>query len=843
MGKDTPDLLDLVDFNLVRDMSVEEYFSKDAFAVDIFKAKYCQTKDDGVLETPAEVFWRVASNLAAVEETEEKVNYYKNIWFSLMWNGWFRPGGSIMSGVGSHRKMSLMNCCTLPLGADTLEAIAKCEYDIMKAAAYRQGVGVDFSRLRPRGSKLNNAAMESTGVIPWMDKISRIGDYVGQAGRRPALLLSLNIGHPDIEEFLSCKADITKINNANISVQITNDFMSCLSEDGDWELRFESTDTGEVFTKTVKAKELFNKLSERAKTTGEPGVQYRNLLQNSIMYKAIADKLGDERFLPHSSNACSEKFMAPYSVCNLSSINMEMFSTNELEYISELENIIPHITRMADNVITVELNSKVSPLEEQRWIVEQLREIGMGITNVHGWLLKQDIAYDSDEAIKVVTSFIKHYARVVFSSSMALGQEKGSAPAFDLLKDKTDYMTTTYFKNIVDTFYGGDASLIKFMRNMAHMSIAPTGSLSNTFPKPCVSSGIEPVISPFYWRKTRAVEKGVYTYYFVVPGRIKEYVLSKLDKDSEDYKTLEAFPGSVQDELGIAGKVISDVISRNLPKGFFKPAHELDPMQKIKLMGSVYDWIDASISCTYNLPVTATTEDVRNIYMAAYNHGVRAVSIYVDGSREGILIFEDPITNKNRFSGKSRPVCTTRPTTIVPNCAPKRPQMLPCDIHYTSVNGETWVVLVGLFDDSLPFEVFCGPLADLYLPKSCTSGKIVKAGGGKYSLEVEIRKSPVVYQDLAQTLMSDAQRALTRILSLCLRHGVPPKFLVSQMRKTNGLVTDFSKAVSRVLSKYADTYEVKDGDNKCPKCGENSLIHASGCIECITAGCGYSRCG
>jgi len=378
---------------------------------------------------------------------------------------------------------------------------------------------------------------------------------------------------------------------------------------------------------------------------------------------------------------------------------------------------------------------------------------------------------------------------------------------------------------------------------MAHMSVAPTGSLSSTFPIPCFSSGVEPFPGPYYWRRTRAIDKGKYIHYFIIPDKIKNYVLDKLNADSYDYQLLSAFPGSVLDEDGAIGLKLADIINRNLPKGFFKPAHYIDPLQKIKLMAGIYRWVDAAISCTYNLPATSTIKDVENIYMEAFNHGVRAVSVYVDGSREGILLFEDPKTSEANFEKKQPGGCSEldRPLGIVPNCAPKRPAELPCDIYYTSIKGEMWTVLVGLLDGK-PYEIFCGNSEDLYLPKTCNNGIIRKQGKGRYELDVVIRRSPVIYKDLASILMTDGQKGMTRLLSLALRHGALPRYIVEQLKKTNGSISDFSTAISRVLGKYVGTYELTGDENKCPKCGENSLMFTEGCIKCISEGCTYSRC-
>lgn len=1362
----------MIIFEDVKDVSCKEYFSGEQFACDMFQNKYSHIKENGDKETPAEVFYRVASGLL---DNKQDID----ICFSLMYEGWFRPGGSILQGVGSSRRVSTMNCTTVPLLGDSLEDISKCDYDVMKCAAFRQGIGFDASKLRPEGAKINNAAEESTGVVPWINKIVDNGKYVGQclhgetlvlcadgqykklseivfnkypgevwgdegrtsvvnwfengvkklfkvttefgdtlkltenhkiltankgqlvkkkladvfvgdyivskrvfcdslpyvtmssidysrsdyngsnrlyvpeklpsvfnedlayicgliygdgcqnsngtidlalaldwpeikekvfnildnlfgytkyeygfclrggdgrverlaigkyittflnengiekqkagelifpeivkrssksvlfsffagvfdsdgynsmskknidltlidyqflydlkmelakygvltkviprravdigrstyklslvgkrschiisdsecgsiklsrgnlygkydqlktpftlkeidisdknritevsygqyvpdicyenisgnrcdyyiqkvskiefyseedtyditvsneshlysannfivsnSGRLPALLVSLSDTHPDIFTFIESKTEKGQIENANISVQISDKFMEAVKSDADWELRFDFDNGYDSISRIVKAKEIFDLIAETAYKSAEPGVQFRNQLQKGMMVHQIYEVTGDKRFEGISSNACcfaswvtvhtsqgdmpisdvvdrvtqgeiinvvsrnmesgvdeykrvlngfireegvpqqtivlyfnnnvslectldhkfytvnrglvvsaeltnddilignhicedkdepvhlifnklskkkvvvynievadnhnyyvegilaknSEKFLPPYGICNLNSINMEMFDPEN--YKQQLQDVVPYIVKMADAVVDYELENNLSPLQEQRWVLEQTREIGCGITNIHGWLMKQNLAYDSDVGIDKVADFWKEYTKIVFQTSVEIGREKGNAPAYDRI-DPEGFMGSSYYSNMINTHYDGVP--VKHMRNLAHISVAPVGSISNTFPKPCVSSGVEPIIAPYYWRKTRIQDRNKYQYYFIIPNRIQEFIMDNLDKASDDYKRMAEFSGSALDEDGSIGKEYITIMDRNLPKGFFKPSHDIDYNQKIKLMARLYDWMDASISCTFNLPKTSTVQDVKNIYMAAYDYKVRAVSVYIDESREGILVTEFP---------QEKSICTeNRPVDICYNCAPKRPKELRCAIHQVSVKGERWVVLVGMFNDK-PFEIFCGSVEDIYLPQKCNEGVIVKQGNGKYSLKVRIRNSDVVYEDIAGVLMSDNEKALTRLLSLNLRHGVYIQFIVDQLKKSKGDITSFSTAISRVLGKYVIDYVMKD--NTCPLCGKASLSFDEGCIKCLE--CGYSRC-
>ena len=836
-----------VKFEDVKNVTTAEYFSKDKYAVDMFEAKYAKEKQDHTRETPAEVFWRVSSGLAAMEKTKALKKHYEEAWFSLMWEGWFRPGGSVLAGVGATSTKSLLNCTTVAIEGDSLEAISKADYTIMKCAAFRQGLGFDGSSLRPRGAPVNNAAEASTGAVPWIEKLVDNGKWVGQVGRMPALLVSLKDRHPDIIEFITAKVAHGKIENANISVQISNKFMEAVKVDGDWELYFDFEEDSkyERISKIIKAKELFDLIAKTAFASAEPGVQYIDLLREGSIVHQIYKATGDERFKIISSNACSEKPLPNLGACNLLSSNQEKFSTDPEEYEKQLAEIVPYMVRMSDNVVSYELYNKLSPLKDQAWILDQTREVGIGITNVHGWFLKQGIAYDSDEAVIRLENFFKIYASKVFESSILLGKEKVSAPSWDLVADKSIFMKSSYFNNVVTYLFDGDVSKVTHMRNMAHMSIAPTGSLSSTFPSPCISSGIEPVIGLYYWRRTRAIDKGNYTYYFVIPPRLKDFILTKIEPNTEDYITLANFSGSERDDNGNVGLSLVAIINKYLPKDFFKPAHEIDYNKKIQLMASVYKWIDAAVSCTYNLPNTATVEDVESIYMAAYDHGVRAVSVYVDGSRQGILIFEDPLTNKAKFEKMPvESICgpDNRPISIIPVCAPKRPDVLECSIHHCSVRGTPWLVILGLMDGH-PYEIFAGEVEEgLYVPKTCKQGTLTKKGGGKYSLDIKIRKAEVEYKDVAHALMTSNQRALTRLLSLSLRHGTPLEFIQQQLKKANGDITDFSAVVARVFGTYIKQYRYEKNSGACPECGKDSLMRMEGCLKCMEEGCSYSRC-
>ena len=252
------------------------------------------------------------------------------------------------------------------------------------------------------------------------------------------------------------------------------------------------------------------------------------------------------------------------------------------------------------------------------------------------------------------------------------------------------------------------------IRNAALLSVAPTGTISMTFPN-MLSTGIEPLMGYAYWRRTRALSNNQgYENFFVLPHTIKTMLLDSISKSSEssqeDYDLIKNTPISQADQDGAIGKKIIQILDKYLDTKLIQPSHLVDPFQKIKLMAAAQRWIDASISVTYNVPFTFTEEDTQRLYMEAYKSGLKSITIYRDGSREGIYIFEDPITYAKKLQklyGTVEPVQEDRPMAIQYQRAPKRPEELPCEIHHTSIRGEQWLVLVGMLNDA-PYEIFAG---------------------------------------------------------------------------------------------------------------------------------------
>ena len=439
----------------VKDITTEEYFHNNAFSIDAFKLKYTNSEN----ETYVQALKRVCDYIASCEATEELQRYWSARWFDEVYNDWWAPAGSIMQGAASTRKISLMNCTTLPFKEDTIESIFETAKNVAKCAAFRQGLGADFSVLRPRGSAVNNSSKISYGAVHWMEFIDSISYRVGQSGRLPAQLFSIQCNHPDVIEFINVKSDKTKIQNANISVQITEDFYSAVENDTDWVLQFVVRDTGEKISKIIRAHDLLEQIAKNMHTHAEPGVQ--NI---DVMHKySNSDAIG---FPIISTNACSEEALDSGGCCCLSSINCDQFSTHKEERSKELEKIGVSICRFLDNVVEMEMRDKRYPTNEHYKSLEGIRRIGAGITNICGYLFKNNLSYGTLDGNKAIEELVEEYRYNLYKASIALGKEKGSFRAFDRAKFETALNVQKMMKKGLE---------FSHMRNVETCCIAPSG--------------------------------------------------------------------------------------------------------------------------------------------------------------------------------------------------------------------------------------------------------------------------------------------------------------------------------------------------------------------------------
>ena len=872
----------------VKKLSTEEYFKGNQFSIDAFHEKYALNEK----ETYVQALKRVCDFIASVESTQELRDYWSARWFDEIFNDWWHPAGSVMQGAGSGRKISLANCTTVSLGAmrddeewDSLEAIIKnATYTVAKCAAFRQGLGVDFSHLRPNGAKVLNSANQSTGTVHWMTFEDKLGYFVGQKGRIPAMLFSLACSHPDVEEFVQVKADYTRIQNANISVQCTEKFYKAVEADEDWELRFDipaikkgekiyvdvhSTDmnctkekeTGryyrlathdrkkDVITKMVKARKLMELIAKNMHANGEPGIQNIDIARKYSNSDAVYDEKDeyDSRIL--STNACSEQYLSRESLCVLASINCGKFSGKREIYMGQLEKISHSVNRFLDNVNECELVYQTYATPHQALAIRKLRRTGAGVTNIAAWLFRKGMIYGTKESNEAVEEFVKWYNYWLYVSTEELGLEKGDFGLFNKEKWREAPFIARMMKESEKLNSEFKVPIIKgtHARNVTVSSIAPTGTLSIMFRDFVLSYGIEPAFFLCFWKRTRmggnsdedTNKMPTYEYYFCVPHVVREMF-------AEAGVPIPIESDTIKDDWnGTLGKPIVKFIEEHRHKFKFKESPEINPMDKLEMMAKVMKWIDSSISVTYMLPLGSTWKEVYNFIMEAHNKEVKSIAAFPDKKMYGIVSsfsFKDlamklksegvAMSHDNFSDAELKELNLSRQNISQKPTHPKRLTTLDADIHVLNVKGVKYCVVVGI-QNGQPYELFGGHLNGLGLKSNFKKGKISKVKRGQYALEFD----DVTIEDFSKQF-TPTEQILFRMASMGMRHGIPLRFIVEQLQKAQDDITSMGAAAARVLKKYIVDGEEVTG-RECPSCKSKSLFYNNGCVSCS---CGWSQC-
>lgn len=682
----------------------------------------------------------------------------------------FLFGGRILASRGvNNRKVTYSNCYVITPPEDNIESIFSTASKLARTYSYGGGCGTDVSKLRPKDAVVHNAARSTSGAVSFMDFYSYVTGLIGQSGRRGALMLSIDCSHPDIEEFINLKTKQGVCEKANISIKVSDEFMQAALDDKDWITKFTSKETGTI-TKTFKARDLLKLLAKRNWEWAEPGLLYWDRVTEYNMLD------NDEKFNYAGVNPCAEEPLPAGGSCLLGSINLNEFVLDPFTNIARIDfDALEDAVSIAVLGLNQVLNEgmMLHPLEEQRESVRNWRQIGLGTMGLADMLIKLGVTYGSELALTVTNNVYKAIAKTSIIASLELAKVKGCYPMCnkDKLVESSFIRTLDLPMQVVEDIrtYG--------LHNSQLLTCAPTGSIATMLE---VSTGVEPNFALHYMRKTQSLN-----------GRDTFYEVDA--KIVEDYKYNKTF-----------------TLNDKLPD-YFVESKDVLPIDRIKMQAVLQKYTDASISSTINLPNEATIDDVYNIYVEAWKHGLKGVTIYRTGcNREGILI-------------------TKKPDSILTTGAPKRPVMLPCDIHKIKVKGENFIVCVGLYEGK-PYEVFVFKLKH-NVGFSDTKGEIIKVKKGVYSLN----SRELVIANLLNTGISVEEKAATLYSSMLLRHGVNIKYIIKTAKKVNDNITSFSSAMCRVLAKYLP----KEVEGVCPNCG-GKIINEGGCKHCES--CEWSQC-
>ena len=849
--------------------AAKAYFHGDALAGDVWANKYALKDSDGNTYelTPDDMHHRIAREIARIERRYPNPMKEEEIYEVLKDFRYIVPQGSPMTGIGNDFQISsLSNCFVIGNNgdSDSYGGIMKTDQEQVQLMKRRGGVGHDLSHLRPTGSPVKNCALTSTGVVPFMERFSNSTKEVAQDGRRGALMMTISIKHPDSEAFVDAKMTQGRITNANISVRLTDEFMQCVKEGKPFIQQYPIDSPNPKYTKEVDARTLWNKIIHNAWQSAEPGVMF----WDTIIRESIPDCYADLGFKTLSTNPCGEIPLCAYDSCRLLAINLYSYVdhpfTPEARFNHQLfSKHVAIAQRMMDDIVDLEIekvdgiiakisadpeDDEVKRTELNLWknIKEkclQGRRTGIGITAEGDMLAALGKRYASEEAISFSTEIQKLLAYNAYRSSVNLAEERGKFPMYDAKREENN--------PFIKRLRALDEDLYQKMtrvgrRNIAMLTIAPTGTVSICTQ---TTSGIEPVFMVAYKRRRK------------VNPNDKDVNVTFTDSSGNSFEEYNVFHHKFITWLEVNGYNVDEVLKYDDEKlnaviaqsPYYKAtANDIDWVNKVKMQGSMQKWVDHSISVTVNIPKETTEELVSQIYMTAWESGCKGMTIYRDGSRDGVLVSKDekkdgPSTGSGT-SGASKEAKSqdgARPDDIHENSAPPRPKELECDVVRFQNNYEKWIAFVGKLHGK-PYEIFLGKAEDFFLPPYVEKGVIskekIKGENTRYDFRYTDKDGyEVMMQGLSRSFDKEYWN-YAKLISGVLRHGMPIQYeieLVQNLNVEEESINTWKNGIARALKKYVPD-GVVDEKEKCPNCGEK-LVFEDGCKHCKS--CGYSKCG
>lgn len=855
------------------------YFKGDELAASVWQGKY-QYKEE---ETPDDMHRRLAKSFASVEKeyvkaessifyegegkkksllssygqirddlTEDKLfNYFKNFKYII-------PQGSVMSQLGVDNIGSLSNCFVVGQPVDSYGGIFQKDQELAQLMKRRGGVGIDISTLRPTGTATSNAAKSSTGAMSFMHRFSNTTREVAQNGRRGALMISTDINHPDVLDFIKTKRDLTKVTGANISIKLNDDFMKAVVEDNDYMLKFPcdsklnnfhfdldefsiynkitKATNGEVYAKRIKAKEYWDEIIKSAHNVAEPGLMFWN-----AMVDYSPDGIYDQ-FRQVTTNPCSEIGMQPYDACRLIAVNLFGFIKNPFtdkayfDY-KEFYKVNYEAMRISDDLIDLEVQHidriikkifddpeswEVKNLEYRLWhkvreTALSSRRTGLGFTALGDTLAALGVKYDSKEGLEIIEDIMKSklVSELDCTTDLAIlrGTFEGWNNNIEFPNEGSSYEdkgANDFYTFILNKFPEQSFRMMQHgRRNVSWSTVAPTGTVSLLAQ---TTSGIEPLYQGFYMRRKK------------VNPNDKDVRVDFTDENGDTWQEFAVIHPKFKEWLitndsftGYSDALADDAIDNDYLKDCFgaspwdgSTANDIDWVKRVEIQATIQKYITHSISSTINLPEDVSEESVSEIYLESWKKGVKGITVYRDGSRSGVLVSNDK--KEEKFDYKD---------------APKRPKELAAEAHITSVKSKKFSVIVGLLD-SKPYEIFIESRDNLN-----GTGTIKKKSKSIYLFQQEDTSVDISSE------MTDEEAAITRLVSTSLRHGADIKFIVEQLNKSDGDLFSFTKGLARVLKKY-----IPDGAKAtvtCNECGSSNVIFEEGCHKCLS--CGSSACG
>ena len=825
-----------------------KYFDGDELAANVWINKYALKDSYGnVYElNPGEMHRRLAREISRIESKFPKPTFNEDSLFELFDQfQYIIPQGSPMAGIGNTLQyVSLSNCFVIGTqgNSDSYGSIMKIDQEQVQLMKRRGGVGHDLSGIRPKSSPVENSALTSTGVVPFMERYSNSTREVAQDGRRGALMLSISMRHPDAEAFIDAKMTDGKVTGANVSVRIPDDFMESIISKELYLQKYPVDSDTPTHTREIDPNVIWNKIIHNAWKSAEPGV----LFWDKIINESLPDRYADLGYKTLSTNPCGEIPLCADDSCRLIATNLYSYVKNPFTTEAEFDWTLfkqhaATTTRIMDNIIELEIEMvdrilakiendpedvEIKAVEKKLW--ERIRKkcqdgrrTGIGITAEGDMLAAMGLRYGTPEATKFAVEVHKQYALAVYRESCNLAKERGAFAIWDPKREEGAPILERIKKEDPALY----ADLMKYgRRNIALLTIAPTGSVSIMTQ---TSSGIECAFLVSYRRRRK------------VNPNDKNVRIDFTDSVGDTWEEYNVFHHHFESWLVVNGYNLEEVkamkdadLNKIIEKSpYYKAlANDVDWVEKVVMQGKIQEWIDHSISVTVNLPEHVTEELVNDVYVTAWKNGCKGCTIYRDGSRSGVLISNEEKQIQAAFADHH---------------APKRPDTLDCTVSQFNNNKERWIGFIGLYDGR-PYEIFTGKLEDFPVPSYVDEGRITKIKtkeGNNYHFVYKDKTGNEITLPNLNHAFDDTFYDMAKTISAIMRHGMPLPYVIDLMDSLNldgDLINTWKSGVKRLIKKY-----IKDGTTvsgtTCKDCGSAALEYKEGCLTCRD--CGSSKCG
>jgi len=830
-----------------------EYFGGDELAATTWLNKYAMRNEKGefVETTPDDMHWRMAREFGRIEEkyrqnlylngsaklrsaygqaredlTERKIyELFRNFNYVI-------PQGSVMSALGNPFMIaSLSNCVVLPEIHDSYGGVMFTDQQLTQLFKRRCGVGIDLSTLRPAGEHVSNAAGTTSGAVSFMERFSNTTREVAQNGRRGALMITMDIAHPDVANFITIKQDLKKVTGANVSVRLSDEFMQAVANDAEYTHRWPIESKNPQVTKTVKARDLWNTIITSAHNTAEPGLIFwdrQHHYSTSSVYP---------EFKNVSTNPCSEIAMQGGDSCRLIAINLynfvdEPFTKKAKFNFEKFYKITYEAQRLQDDLVELELESidrilskidgdpepdNIKMVERQTWELlrdagKKGRRTGLGFTALGDALAALNLGYDSNESISTIENIMKTKCEAEFNSSIDMAIERGKFSGFNPDIENTSEFVQMMKVEMPEIY---ERMMQHGRRNISISTVAPTGTLSMLAQS---SSGIEPVYLLSYTRRRK-----------INPSDPNAKV-SFVDDMGDSWEEFVVYHPKLKKWMDVTGEK-----SIESSPYYGSTAPEIDWLKRVKIQSVVQKYTTHSISSTINLPNDVAIDEVGDIYLEAWKQGLKGITVYRDGSRSGVLIDNSKKTES--------PV-----DEIVETKAPPRPEKLTAKVVRFNNDKEKWMAVVGLLNGK-PYEIFTGKAEDsFYLPTYVTEGWVNKNRDEEHMARYDFQYMDkdgyrVTIEGLSRSFDKEFWN-YAKLISGVLRHGMPIPAVVDLIEDLNLYsenINTWKNGVVRTLKQFIPD-GTKAQDKKCPSCGDSEgLVYEEGCLNCKS--CGHSKCG